>query len=242
MTYFTWHTICILDTSIASLIASLRPHGISSPTQQQELARAAKRGDSAAREKLIVGSTALVVKLMSPWLGAAATFGMQASDLLTIALYGPDGDGKSGAVRAIDKYDPDRGTRLSTYIGYWVWHAIDTAFRRATIVATPSTRPRRHRPEITRCPSDDAPEIGETPSTEEEIDVSDAFAAVWPALEQLSHAHQRVVKLLYSRRSPTRAQVAAELGIERKEVRRLEKEALLHVREHLLDSGIESPF
>ncbi len=196
----------------------------------------------AARERLIVGSTGLVVSLMTPWIGAAASFGLQASDLLTIALYGPDGDGRSGAVRAIDKFDPDRGNRLSTYIGYWVWDAIDTAFRRATIVATPSTRPRRFRPEITRCPADDAPEIGDEPAIEAEIAVSQALEAMWPALERLPDAHRKVIQLLFSRRSPTRAQVARELGIERKEVRRLEKEALSQIREYLLDSGIESPF
>jgi RNA polymerase sigma factor (sigma-70 family) len=68
-----------------------------------------------AREQLIVSNGRLVISIASRYTGHG----------LTLAEVSQEG--VLGLIRAIDKFDPDRGVRLSTYASYWIRQSVSRA-------------------------------------------------------------------------------------------------------------------
>jgi len=81
--------------------------------QEQTLARASKKGDDQATEKLLLSNLRLVVY-------AAREYKARGS----LAFLDLVQEGNIGLLRAIKKFDPERGFRFSTYAMWWVHHAI----------------------------------------------------------------------------------------------------------------------
>jgi RNA polymerase sigma factor (sigma-70 family) len=88
-----------------------------SPEREHALARAAQRGDGAARDDLVRASLRLVA-------------------LRVLALNVPAADrddafqsGVLGLMSAIDRFDPDRGARLASYAWPWISAAIRSSLR-----------------------------------------------------------------------------------------------------------------
>ncbi|MDR2637868.1 MAG: RNA polymerase sigma factor RpoS [Zoogloeaceae bacterium] len=84
-------------------------------TQQEELAlaRRAKAGDFAARQTMIERNLRLVVNIAKHYLHR----GIPLLDLVE--------EGNLGLIHALEKYDPERGFRFSTYATWWVRQAIE---------------------------------------------------------------------------------------------------------------------
>ena len=68
-----------------------------------------------AREKLIVSNGRLVISIASRYTGHG------------LSLAEVSQEGVLGLIRAIDKFDPDRGVRLSTYASYWIRQSVSRA-------------------------------------------------------------------------------------------------------------------
>ena len=83
--------------------------------EEQDYARRMKRGDAEAREILITHNLRLVVYIAKRYLGR----GLPLLDLVE--------EGNLGLMHALEKFDPDRGFRLSTYAMWWVRQSIDRA-------------------------------------------------------------------------------------------------------------------
>jgi RNA polymerase primary sigma factor len=80
--------------------------------EEAELARRARAGDEAAKARLIEANLRLVVQVARRYLNR----GLPLPDLIE--------EGNLGLLRAVDKFDPDRGLRFSTYGVWWIRQAI----------------------------------------------------------------------------------------------------------------------
>lgn len=83
--------------------------------EELDYARRMKRGDAEAREMLITHNLRLVVYIAKRYLGR----GLPLLDLVE--------EGNLGLMHALEKFDPDRGFRLSTYAMWWIRQSIDRA-------------------------------------------------------------------------------------------------------------------
>jgi RNA polymerase primary sigma factor len=83
--------------------------------EEIDLSKRAKSGDEKARQRLIQKNLRLVISVAKKYRGTGLPF----EDLIQ--------EGNIGLMKAVEKFDPDRGWRFSTYATWWVRQAVQRA-------------------------------------------------------------------------------------------------------------------
>ncbi|CAA9508775.1 MAG: RNA polymerase sigma factor RpoD, partial [uncultured Rubrobacteraceae bacterium] len=83
--------------------------------EEISLSKAAEAGDDRARKRLVEKNLRLVVSVAKRYRGMGLPF----EDLIQ--------EGNVGLMRAVEKFDPDRGWRFSTYATWWIRQAVQRA-------------------------------------------------------------------------------------------------------------------
>lgn len=88
--------------------------------EEVTLARLVQKGDEAARCRMIESNLRLVVKIARRYINR----GLALLDLIE--------EGNLGLIRAVEKFDPERGFRFSTYATWWIRQTIERAVMNQT--------------------------------------------------------------------------------------------------------------
>jgi RNA polymerase primary sigma factor len=100
---------------LPSYFARIDKGKLLSKNEEMALARGAQAGDERARKRLIEKNLRLVVSIAKKYRGQGLPF----EDLIQ--------EGNIGLMKAVEKFDPERGWRFSTYATWWIRQAVQRA-------------------------------------------------------------------------------------------------------------------
>jgi len=100
---------------LARYLAQIGRERLLTHQEEIDLSRRVRAGDKQARVKLIEKNLRLVVSVAKKYRGMGLPFG----DLIQ--------EGNIGLMKAVEKFDPDRGYRFSTYATWWIRQAVQRA-------------------------------------------------------------------------------------------------------------------
>jgi RNA polymerase primary sigma factor len=103
------------DTAIKLYLREIGQVALLTPQEEIELAARIKKGDKKAREHMIKANLRLVVKIAHDYEG----YGLPLLDLIS--------EGNIGLMKAVERFDPSKGGKLSTYGAWWIKQSIKRA-------------------------------------------------------------------------------------------------------------------
>jgi RNA polymerase primary sigma factor len=103
------------DTAFKLYLREIGQVQLLTPEEEIELAARIKKGDKKAREHMIKANLRLVVKIAHDYEG----FGLPLLDLIS--------EGNIGLMKAVERFDPSKGGKLSTYGSWWIKQSIKRA-------------------------------------------------------------------------------------------------------------------
>ncbi len=103
------------DTAIKLYLREIGQVKLLTPQEEIELAAKIKKGDKKAREHMIKANLRLVVKIAHDYEG----LGLPLLDLIN--------EGNIGLMKAVERFDPAKGGKLSTYGAWWIKQSIKRA-------------------------------------------------------------------------------------------------------------------
>ena len=136
-----------------------------SPKEEIALAKKVKRGDKKAREDMIKANLRLVVKIARDY----ETYGVPLLDLIS--------EGNIGLMKAVERFDPDRGAKFSTYGAWWIKQAIRRALSNQSKTIRIPVHVIEKIAELRRSTQRLAEELGRDPSEDELADELDVDAS-----------------------------------------------------------------
>lgn len=109
------YTDDISDDSVRMYLREIGKIPLLSNDEEMELAKRVLEGDRKAKDRMAEANMRLVVSIAKRYSGR----GMDLLDLIQ--------EGNTGLLRAVDKFDPEKGFKFSTYATWWIRQAITRA-------------------------------------------------------------------------------------------------------------------
>ncbi|HEU4966250.1 MAG TPA: RNA polymerase sigma factor RpoD [Candidatus Saccharimonadales bacterium] len=103
------------DDSVRLYLREIGKIPLLSGDEELELAKRVSAGDKEAKDKMAEANMRLVVSIAKRYVGR----GLDLLDLIQ--------EGNTGLLRAVEKFDPDKGFKFSTYATWWIRQAITRA-------------------------------------------------------------------------------------------------------------------
>lgn len=103
------------DKTIRIYLREIGETDLLTPEDEVRLAKRIKRGDEAARQLMVRANLRLVVKIAQDY----SRYGLPLLDLIS--------EGNIGLMKAVERFDPKKGGKLSTYAAWWIKQSIKRA-------------------------------------------------------------------------------------------------------------------
>jgi RNA polymerase primary sigma factor len=141
--------------SLAQYLREIRRHRLLTPAEEVRLAKRIEAGDVTAKNRMVESNLRLVV-------GVARAYAYRGVPLLDLIQ-----EGTLGLIRAVERFDWRRGTKLSTYAVWWIRQAIERAVcNQAELIRVPVHIQERRR-RVARAEQALESELTRKPSVEE---------------------------------------------------------------------------
>jgi RNA polymerase primary sigma factor len=113
--------------TIRSYLKQIRKTPLLTPKEEKALSRRIKKGDEKARQKMIRANLRLVINIAKRYIH----LGMPLMDMIE--------EGNIGLMKAVDKFNPRKGYRFSTYAAWWIKQSITRAIsEQVKMIRTPA--------------------------------------------------------------------------------------------------------
>src|SRR5215213_2546776 len=220
---------------LAKYLAHIGQGNLLTHKEEIDLSLRAKAGDRRARQRLIEKNLRLVVSVAKKYRG----YGLPFEDLIQ--------EGNIGLMKAVEKFDPERGFRFSTYATWWIRQAVqlerdpseDEVARRLgwdhdEVRLTMSAMPDATSLDQPVSSEDTASQLGDFIEDERVSDTPDTVmremetSQLKEAIERLPERARYVLVRRYGlddQEPATLAELGDELDISRERVRQLQREA-----------------
>ena len=144
-----------VQNPLETYLREINETALLSADEEKELSRAITAGSNEARDRMVRANLRLVVNIAR----AYGNRGLPLQDLIE--------EGNLGLLRAVEGFDPDMGTRFSTYASYWIKQSI----KRALVNSAKTIRIPAYMVELLskwrRATAKLVDELGRTPTPEE---------------------------------------------------------------------------
>ena len=143
------------DHNIGLYLREISQVPLLTPQDEVKLAKQIKRGNKKAREKMITANLRLVVKIAHDF----GNYGLPLLDLIS--------EGNIGLMKAVERFDPNKGGKLSTYASWWIKQSIKRALANQSKTIRLPVHLVDKIGKIRRVAAQMAEELGHEPTTEE---------------------------------------------------------------------------
>lgn len=150
------------------------------PEEEVYYGRLARSGDEAGRKKMITSNLRLVVKIARRYMGR----GLALSDLIE--------EGNLGLIHAVEKFDPERGFRFSTYATWWIRQNIERALMNQTRTIRLPIHVNKELNAYIRKSREFTQKMGREPTL---VEMSEVLGKPVPQLRKLLDFNERVTSL-----------------------------------------------
>lgn len=146
---------------IEDYLHEVSSHKLLNSTEEVAIARLALKGDKVARDRIISSNLRLVIKMAKQYVNRGVSF----MDLVQ--------EGNKGLMQAVERFDPERGFRFTTYGSWWIRQSLVRAVANQSRTIRLPVHMNDTVTRVNKVTATLSKELGRTPSPEEVAEVSD---------------------------------------------------------------------
>lgn len=192
-----------------------------------------KENDMSARDKIIKSNLKFVASVAKPYIG----MGLSYSDLIA--------EGNMGLIKALDKFDYEKGYKTISYSVWWIRQNILEALKKRNIINGDEISPSENFDDDENFDEDDniTPEKYVDNFNFDTIKNNDESSVVKNLMDSLTEREKMVVSSYFgldSKEEMTLEEIGKEMGLTKERIRQIKESALKRLRTEALKNSITS--